>query len=274
LGNYGGPTQTMLPAAASPAINAGSNALVPAGLLVDQRGMPRIFGTSVDIGADEYVVLSLSGAVYNDKNGDGIRQSGDPGLANWKVYIDLNNSNAYAAGDPSAITNAAGNYKFTYVPTSTQSLTVREVRQPGLRRTQPAGPNPLGFYTVSPTAGSVSHLNFGNSATALISGTVFNDANHNGLTDTGERGASGFKVYVDLNKDNAFQRNEPSAISDSSGSWSIAGLAAGTYVVRIAPVLSWKATTPAGGTFTITVSAGQYVSGKLFGEYPLKTTIP
>ncbi|HEX4795572.1 MAG TPA: choice-of-anchor Q domain-containing protein, partial [Humisphaera sp.] len=124
LGNYGGPTQTMLPAAGSPAINAGSNALIPPGILVDQRGMPRVFGTSVDIGADEYVSLNLSGAVYNDINGDGVRQPREPGLANWKVYIDLNNSNAFVAGDPFAITNTAGNYRFTYLPTSTQSLTV------------------------------------------------------------------------------------------------------------------------------------------------------
>ena len=38
LGNYGGSTQTMLPMLDSPAINAGSNALIPAGVTTDQRG--------------------------------------------------------------------------------------------------------------------------------------------------------------------------------------------------------------------------------------------
>ncbi len=57
LANNGGPTQTMLPLAGSPAINHGSNALAvdPKGnkLTTDQRGLPRIVGGTVDIGAVE-----------------------------------------------------------------------------------------------------------------------------------------------------------------------------------------------------------------------------
>jgi hypothetical protein len=55
LSSNGGPTLTMLPASASPLINAGSNALVPSGLVNDQRGtgFARIRGPAVDIGAVE-----------------------------------------------------------------------------------------------------------------------------------------------------------------------------------------------------------------------------
>ncbi|HEX4795571.1 MAG TPA: choice-of-anchor Q domain-containing protein [Humisphaera sp.] len=278
LGNYGGPTQTMLPMPGSPAIDAGSSTLIPTGLTVDQRGMPRIYSllpsrlkrASVDIGADEYISLTLRGTVYNDINGDGIRQAGEPGTANWKIYIDLNNSGAFVASDPSAITDANGNYTLSYIPTTPQSLLVREVRQTGLRRTQPAAPSPLGYYSVSPTAGAVANLNFGNSATALISGTVFNDANGNGVFDASEHGVAGFRVFVDLNHDGTFETSEPSALSDVSGNWSIAGLAAGSYVVRIALSLFEKATTPPGGALSITLSAGQFVSGKLFGEVTIQ----
>ena len=49
----GGPTQTMAVLPGSPAIDAGSDALIPAGVTTDQRGAPRINGTSVDIGAYE-----------------------------------------------------------------------------------------------------------------------------------------------------------------------------------------------------------------------------
>ncbi len=49
----GGPTETLLPLTGSPAINAGSNVLIPHGITTDQRGLPRIFGSSVDIGAVE-----------------------------------------------------------------------------------------------------------------------------------------------------------------------------------------------------------------------------
>jgi len=37
----------------SPVIDHGSNALIPAGVTTDQRGLPRIVGGTVDIGADE-----------------------------------------------------------------------------------------------------------------------------------------------------------------------------------------------------------------------------
>ena len=40
LGNYGGPTQTMALLPGSPAIDAGNNALIPAGITTDQRGLP------------------------------------------------------------------------------------------------------------------------------------------------------------------------------------------------------------------------------------------
>jgi predicted outer membrane repeat protein len=53
LGNNGGPTQTLLPQSGSPAIAAGSVALVPSGVTTDQRGLPRTVNGAVDIGAVE-----------------------------------------------------------------------------------------------------------------------------------------------------------------------------------------------------------------------------
>jgi hypothetical protein len=51
LQNNGGPTQTMALERGSPAIDAGSDALTTTS--IDQRGLPRIFGRAVDIGAFE-----------------------------------------------------------------------------------------------------------------------------------------------------------------------------------------------------------------------------
>lgn len=53
LANNGGLTETMLPQAGSPAIDAGSDALIPASITTDQRGSPRIANGVVDIGAVE-----------------------------------------------------------------------------------------------------------------------------------------------------------------------------------------------------------------------------
>jgi parallel beta-helix repeat protein len=58
LGNYGGPTQTMPLQSGSPAIDAGSNSLIPSAVTTDQRGpgFARIWGKNVDIGAYEYQI--------------------------------------------------------------------------------------------------------------------------------------------------------------------------------------------------------------------------
>jgi hypothetical protein len=53
LQNNGGPTPTLLPLSGSPVIDAGVTAAVPPGLTVDQRGLPRVVGSAVDIGAVE-----------------------------------------------------------------------------------------------------------------------------------------------------------------------------------------------------------------------------
>ncbi len=54
LGDYGGPTPTRALAPGSPAIEAGNNAEIPVEITADQRGFPRIFGSTVDAGAVEY----------------------------------------------------------------------------------------------------------------------------------------------------------------------------------------------------------------------------
>ncbi|MCB1689558.1 MAG: M36 family metallopeptidase [Halioglobus sp.] len=54
LGNYGGPTQTMPPLSASPAIDAGSTGT----LTTDQRGYPRPSGLAYDLGAVESLPIA------------------------------------------------------------------------------------------------------------------------------------------------------------------------------------------------------------------------
>lgn len=66
LNEYGGPTQTMALLAGSPALDHGDNALIPAGVTTDQRGLARIFNGAVDIGAYEAQPPHQSGDVNHD----------------------------------------------------------------------------------------------------------------------------------------------------------------------------------------------------------------
>ncbi len=70
LANNGGPTETIALNPFGPAINAGNNALIPAGITTDQRGLPRINDGTVDIGA---VRISVRAAGHHQR-----RQRGFP----------------------------------------------------------------------------------------------------------------------------------------------------------------------------------------------------
>ena len=80
---------------------------------------------------------------------------------------------------------------------------------------------------------------------ASIAGFAWNDANGNGTWDKpAESGASGWTVYLDLNRDGAATAGEPSTLTASDGSYSFSGLAAGTYTVALVSQAGWQQTSP------------------------------
>ena len=52
----------------------------------------------------------ISGVKFNDLNANGVRDVGEPGLANWRIYIDKNLNGVFDAGERSALTNVFGQY--------------------------------------------------------------------------------------------------------------------------------------------------------------------
>ena len=65
LGSYGGPTQTMLPLAGSPAIDAASLTA----LTTDQNGFRRVIGAAPDLGAAEFYTTNLTLVVTSNADG-------------------------------------------------------------------------------------------------------------------------------------------------------------------------------------------------------------
>src|SRR3954451_22352079 len=55
---------------------------------------------------------SVQGTVFNDVNGNGARDAGEPGLAGWTAYLDPNANSVLDPGEPAAATDAAGHYLF------------------------------------------------------------------------------------------------------------------------------------------------------------------
>jgi hypothetical protein len=88
---------------------------------------------------------------------------------------------------------------------------------------------------------------------------VFEDRDGNGARDAGEPGAGFQTAYLDVNDNGVRDGDELSAVSNSSGAWSIPLVPTGTYRVRqVLPPGASAAADPAASS-TVTVALGQTV---------------
>ena len=195
---------------------------------------------------------SISGQKFNDLNGNGIQDAGEPGLAGWTIQLD---KDANGTIDATTVTGGSGNYTYTGLTAGTYRI--REVGQVGWIQTTV---NPADIVIVSGSV--VTGVNFGNFQLASISGQTFNDLNGNGILDAGEPGLAG--VTIQLDKD-ANGTVDATTVTGGSGIYNFTGLTAGTYRVR--------EVAPAGNTQTtanpadIVATSGTNATGVNFGNF-------
>jgi len=205
---------------------------------------------------------SVSGVVWHDVNGDGARQAAEPVLANQRVYDDANHNGVFDLGERTTLTNASGAYVLTNLSPGLHQI--REVKPAGTRFTKPSS----GVHNVVVPAGvNTSGRDFGITRTVKISGTVFNDADSDGVRDAGEAGLSGFKVFLDANNNGVLDAGEKNVLTNAAGSYTFNGLAAGVYRVRVQPKLFYTQTAPATGVHTVALASGTTTSNRNFGEH-------
>ena len=177
---------------------------------------------------------SITGSVFQDKNGNGNQDTGEAALAGWTVYDDVNNDLKLDAGDIQTLTNSSGKYTLSSVPAGTAN--VRIVLKSGWVKTN----NPAASVIVSSGAtasGPAFGVNVANAGN--ISGVVFDDTNADGIRQHAEIGMGGFAIYIDSNNDGKLDGGDPSATTDINGNFTISGLAPGTYVLHQVPNGPW-----------------------------------
>ncbi len=193
-----------------------------------------------DYSFGELLTTSLSGTVFNDNNGDGDQDTGEPGIEGVTVILsgadDLNqpiNQSASSAVD--------GSYSFINLrPSNGAGYT--------LTQTQPGG-----YTDSSDTVGSLGGTlgndvisailvasddsgigyNFAEQSSG-ISGYVFADYNNNGNFDSGEPGLPG--VVISLTG-----AQVETTTTDANGYYIITGLLSGVYTITETQPAAWTA---------------------------------
>jgi hypothetical protein len=202
---------------------------------------------------------TIAGAKFNDLNGNGVRDAGEPGLAG--VTITRTSSiNDPVGANLSVVTDAEGNFTFAAVPFG--SFTISETVPAGFVQTFPAAPG-TASANVNFGERNVTGLLFGNRALAgTVSGVKFDDANGNGVRDADETGLAGVTIRL-TDASNVVR----TTTTDASGAFSFSNVAAGAYVVSEIVPNGFTQTAPvAPGTFAINVTTGQVIANLLFGN--------
>lgn len=101
------------------------------------------------------LVGSICGVKFNDLNGNGVKDSSEPGLENWEIKLS-------GSANLTTLTDANGDYCFTNLAAG--SYTVSETNQNNWQQTYPTTP---GTHSITLSAGqNRSEINFGNKLTS------------------------------------------------------------------------------------------------------------
>lgn len=199
----------------------------------------------------DFKYIVITGQKFDDTDGDGVKDGGEPGLAGWTINV----SGGVYDGDASAVTDGSGNYSIDSVFTG--SHVVSEVSQAGWTRTLPSG---AGTYPITGISGNfvvTTGKDFGNFADATVSGIVYRDYNGNGVMDGPDAAYSGVTVNLPV--------NGGSDVSDGSG-YSMTGVIA-IDTIRITAPGGYVITQPAAGEYPLALSSGGSATGQNFGLF-------
>jgi uncharacterized repeat protein (TIGR01451 family) len=182
---------------------------------------------------------------FNDLDGDGVRDPGEPLLANWTFTITAPD------GTNHPVTTDADGRICRDVPPG--AYTVTETTQAGWTLTAPV---PVGPQIAIVTSGQTTTIVFGNHQTPTQPGTVcivkFNDLDGDGKQDPGEPFLAGWTFTITAADGTVL------TLTTNADGRACKDLPAGTYTVAEVLQAGWVQTAPVPvGTQTVTIVAGQ-----------------
>ncbi len=202
-----------------------------------------------------FKLITISGQVFNDVNGNGTKETGEPGLQGWTLFLDTNNNGTLDAGESSTGTDASGNYSFANLRAGTYR--VREVVQAGYLRTTA---NPVDL--VASSGSNVPDVNFGNRlASQASSTTVTSSANASVFgqtvtftaTVTAVAPATGTPTGTVTFRDGTTNLGT-ATLTNGTATFAIAALSMGTHAITVVYGGDANFTTSTSATLTQTVN--------------------
>lgn len=182
----------------------------------------------------------VSGYKFFDANRNGIRDSSEIGLSDFKIKLMKLTGNQFA-NYRQTTTDSNGYYEFRNIPPNVYK--VIEVPKIGWWQSYPDS-----FYIVDMISEvDFDTLDFGNYQIGFgsVSGVLFNDINDNGIKDGDETGLAGWNVVLEGNTYyNTFVSQ--STITNSEGEYIIDNLLPGNYTINQILKPNWRQTYPEG----------------------------
>lgn len=207
---------------------------------------------------------SIEGLKFDDVDGDGVHDAGEPGLPGWLIFVDYDGDDVYDANEPAALTDADGAYLITGIHPGTYA--VKELLVGAW--VQSYGTFVQQFESRGHYMSERGAYDFGNWLPTSIEGYKFHDLNADGAWGIGEPGLASWTIYVDLDRDGVFDVGEPSDVTDGTGYYLIEGLAPGEYEVREVLQGDWFQSYPGPlGYYTVTLVSGIPASQVDFGNW-------
>ena len=222
---------------------------------------PGTLFSDLDFGNRELNPGGIHGLKFADRNANGRRDDGEPGLAGWQIDIQ-DAATMGAVYSDTTVTGVDGHYGFTGVPAG--KYLVFETAKDGWEQTFP----PFEKYEITFVPGQpIDGVNFGNYQPdpGSIHGQKFDDQNGNGRRDAGELGLSGWQIrLIGETVGGASIISETTTGGD--GRYWFMNVPEGVYTLVEIPQENWFQTFPKTEFHTAIVGPGLTLDGMDFGN--------
>lgn len=209
---------------------------------------------------------SICGVKYNDLNGNGRRDTGEPGLFGWQISLSSwgYTSSGHASGptlNEIAIVTTDKNGEYCFNNVKQGNYLIGEYPQSGWTQKEPS----TFAYSITLTPGQkIDGLNFGNKEDAAVQlgsicGTKFNDKNGNGRQDADEHGLPDWQI--DLGGPMNL-----SVYTDKEGKYCFENLLPGEYKVGEVMQNGWRQTKPSTNFYIVQLASGHNLLDLDFGN--------